>query len=313
MPSALLIAIGGGALSALGYLSILTGSMGAIILAYLAPMPLFLVALSAGVKGGLIAAGVGTVIVALAGGAIPTTMYVVATALPVIILARQALLSRPDASGGMEWYPPGLTIVWLTGIGLAVLFAGALLSSSVDGGFRAVVERGLDRTVGEMARSSGAGTAESGEILHMMAAVLPGVVIVSWQIMTVINGSLAQGVLMRFGRNLRPPMRMAEIDLPSWVAIALAIAGVGGLLLPGNLGYVALNAAIVLGVPFFFAGLAVVHAAAAKRGGRGFLLVLFYLVLFMFGWPAIGVVGLGVIEQWAGLRRRLTDSGPDRE
>ncbi len=39
------------------------------------------------------------------------------------------------------------------------------------------------------------------------------------------------------------------------------------------------------------------------------MLVVFYLVLVLFGWPAFLVVAaLGFIEQWTGLRRRF--AGP---
>ena len=75
----------------------------------------------------------------------------------------------------------------------------------------------------------------------------------------------------------------------------------------------ALNAAIVLLVPFFFAGLAVVHAFAGGRQARTLLLMVFYFFLLVSGWPIAMVVGLGVIEQWAGLRRRFSRTGPDQE
>ena len=45
MTKALLMSIGGGVLSALLYLSVVTGGMGALILAYLAPLPLLMVGL----------------------------------------------------------------------------------------------------------------------------------------------------------------------------------------------------------------------------------------------------------------------------
>ena len=99
---------------------------------------------------------------------------------------------------------------------------------------------------------------------------------------------------------------------------SLADAGGREVALPGRktrmlLAYLALNAAIVLLVPFFFAGLAVVHAFAGGRQARTLLLMVFYFFLLVSGWPIAMVVGLGVIEQWAGLRRRFSRTGPDQE
>ena len=54
-----LIAIGGGILSALFYLSVKLGTPGAIILAYLAQLPLFLVGLAMGVVPAAVASATG--------------------------------------------------------------------------------------------------------------------------------------------------------------------------------------------------------------------------------------------------------------
>ena len=56
MTKALLMSIGGGVLSALLYLSVVSGGMGALILAYLAPLPLLMVGLGAGLRPFAIAA-----------------------------------------------------------------------------------------------------------------------------------------------------------------------------------------------------------------------------------------------------------------
>jgi hypothetical protein len=142
---------------------------------------------------------------------------------------------------------------------------------------------------------------------------MPGLVVVSWLLMTIINGALAQGLLMRFSRNRRPPMRVTGVELPGWLPLAFALAAGLAAVLPDTAGFLALNVALVLAVPFGFAGLAVVHAFAGRQKARVALLVGFYLFLFLFGWPILVLVGLGVIEQWIGLRRRWANAGPDQE
>jgi len=152
------------------------------------------------------------------------------------------------------------------------------------------------------------------QVIDSFAQVFPGMVVVSWLTMAIVNAALAQGVLMRFGHNLRPAMRVAQVELPHWMPILLASAGLLALV-GGNsqLSYLALNVVVVLLVPFFFAGLAVIHAFAGGRQARTLLLVVFYFFLLVSGWPIALVIGLGVIEQWAGLRRRFARTGPDQE
>ena len=70
----------------------------------------------------------------------------------------------------------------------------------------------------------------------------------------------------------------------------------------------------VLCLPFFFLGLAVVHAFARRRALRWPILFGIYGLVIVFGWPAAALVVLGFVEQWAGIRQRLGGPPPaDRE
>src|SRR5689334_2906645 len=100
MTRALLMFIGGGVLSALLYLSVVTGGMGALILAYLAPLPLLMVGLGAGFRSFAIAAAAALVVVGLLGGPVFGLTYAMANGVVVAVIIRQALLARhaPDGS-----------------------------------------------------------------------------------------------------------------------------------------------------------------------------------------------------------------------
>ena len=78
MTKALLMFIGGGVLSALLYLSVVTGGMGALILAYLAPLPLLMVGLGAGFRPFAIAATSAVAVVGLFGGPLFGLTYAMA-------------------------------------------------------------------------------------------------------------------------------------------------------------------------------------------------------------------------------------------
>jgi hypothetical protein len=86
----LAVAIAGGLLAALFYLSVLTGSPGSLILVYLVQLPLYGVGLSLGVKAAVIA-GAAATLATLAGGFASSASFALAEALPAIILVRQAL------------------------------------------------------------------------------------------------------------------------------------------------------------------------------------------------------------------------------
>ena len=65
---------------------------------------------------------------------------------------------------------------------------------------------------------------------------------------------------------------------------------------------------MVLALPYFFLGLAVFHTLARRVSSTKALLVVFYLVIVISIWATLVVAGIGVVEQWYGLRDRIKSS-----
>jgi hypothetical protein len=317
MAPTLLLAASGGGLSALFFLSVLAGGGGALILAYMAPLPLLMLGLGPGLAAALVGGATATAMVGALSNVVAAGAFALANLMPALLVVRQALLARPRADGTLEWYPPGLLVMALAGYGVALLAGAAAVAAGTPEGLEGAVRDALAGSVEALAAGLVGGGMADAEALaafvDVLVPVFPALVVVSWLAMTVMNGALAQGLLMRFGRNRRPPMRMDDLSLPAWAPIALAAAALPAVLADGVIGYVSVNAALVLLVPFFMAGLAVVHAFAGRRGARPLMLVLFYLFLLLFQWVVPLVVGLGLIEQWAGLRRRIAGAAPHSE
>lgn len=306
--------LGGGLLSAGLHLAMILGSLGAVILAYLAPLPLFLVGLGLGYLPAAAAGLVGSLIVAAAtGNFIPVGAYALLNAVPVSVFCRQALLSR-GTPAGVEWYPPGLLTMWVAGFGIVV---GVLLMFML--GFTA---EGLSRAIEQSLRSELQAVTQAPDAqpspsvataARLVAPVFPGIAVASWVVMMMVNGALAQGLLMRFGRNMRPGVRLSGFYLPGWSVYVLAAAGVLSLVAWGFPHFVGINAAVVLTIPFFLAGLAVIHAFARTRSSRFLVLASVYVGLLVFSWLALAVMGLGVADQWADFRSRMAPSAPNQE
>jgi uncharacterized protein YybS (DUF2232 family) len=129
--------------------------------------------------------------------------------------------------------------------------------------------------------------------------------------MLVINGALGQGLVSRFQRNLRPSPDFAMLELPNWLSVLGAALLIGAILLPGSFGYFAKNAAFIMALPFFLVGLSVIHVAARRLSAGKLLLVFFYLLMLLFGWPAIFVAFFGLIEQRVGFRQKWTSASKE--
>jgi hypothetical protein len=119
-------------------LLIALGTPGGVLFMLLVPLPLFLSGLSMGPSAAILSAATacfalslmivvsaaqitGSLSLALAEGVGMFLGTVISLGIPVVVLVRQALLSRKTADGSIEWYPPGPLVLWLTAVGLLLL------------------------------------------------------------------------------------------------------------------------------------------------------------------------------------------------
>lgn len=289
-----------GALGACPYLLVMSGSSGSIILIYLTQLPVFVAGLWFGVAAAVMAGFAASLILVTLGNLIAAALFAGLNAVPVVLLVRQALLARTGADGAIEWYSPGLLTACLTGLGMAATVAAFAVLGGPEG-IQAELREMLMPALGH--RSDG-GPTDHNELLNATAFVLPGILGVSWMVMTATNGSLAQGLLARFGAAWRPSPDLAALALPMWIPILLAVAAIGTVF-GGTARLLGINLMIVLTVPFCLAGLAVLHTAARRFPRPAVLLVTIYVLAGVFGWPLLLIAVLGLLESSLGLRRRF--------
>ena len=311
MSRQMLIALGGGGTSALVSIAFATGSPGALFFVHLAPLPLFLVGLSNGATAAMVAGVTGLLVTGVVGGVIGAGLYAVIHALPAWLVTHQSLMHRPAPDGTTRWRPAGFAVSWLAALGAFVFLAAAVASAGEGGGIISTVATYLEAVFTVLMPSLPEGS--RGELVGMLVPVFPGFTGMLWLLVIVANGALAQMVLVRMGKNLRPGPILADLQLPDWLSWALV--GSAALVLVGGdeLAFVGRNLAIILAVPFFLLGLAVVHWAARRTRAPGLLLMVFYFVLIFSGWASLVVAGIGLIEQWVGLRRRFAGPANDQE
>lgn len=310
MPILLLLAAG--LASAVLHLSVTTGPGGLFLLGYLASLPLFLAGLSLGTTAALVSGIAGAAAVAVVVGLVAGLVYFFAYALPVAILTRQTLLNRSDDEGDIEWYPSGRLLLWLTGLALAAIGIAFAIGATVSengliGALRAALEpiyREL-AAAGLLAVPQGADPATLQDFLSASIAVVPGVVALIWALTLLGNGALAQRILSRAARAIRPRGSFALPMLPQAAAFAFALLSLAAAFAPAGIGMVAGNLALAACLPFLITGFGVVHALANVTRFPTALLVGFYLIAAITFWPLMLVVVLGVFDVFQEVRLRL--------
>jgi hypothetical protein len=222
----------------------------------------------------------------------------VVAAIPALVLTFLAL-ARPT--------PPTLRrlVLGLTVLGCAafvLVYAGSL---GQEGGLEAALRTATAQTVQQLRQESGTALPpETEQMMPAIARAATGGVIAVWLLLIAGNAALAQGVLVRFERNLLPSLPMASLDLPSAVSTAFAAALAAWLFGPGQVAFIGGNLAEILVVPLTLGGLAVIHMAVRRHPARLLMLIGVYVVA-LFLWPIVPIVAIGVIDEWVGLRQRL--------
>lgn len=295
-----LIAIGSGLGSAILFLLVLSGHPVALLLSYFGHLPLLLTGLWQGPKRLLVAAIAACSALVLMGGLLPFTIFMVVFAGPAMLLTRMALVIRKDEQGNPAFIPSGIIVS-----AMAVMIATVMVI--ITGSVMAVegldIQEFISQFLRQMYSEMGVPmTPEVQGLIGMFQTYFPAIAAVSWLLMLFANTAIAQAILVRAGKNLRPTPDMASFALPGWSLFAFALAGFTVGFADGSLAYVARNVAVVLAVPFLFQGLALVHGQAARWPQKRVILTVFYIVAVLSSWSFIAITGLGIVEHLIRLR-----------
>jgi hypothetical protein len=317
MPIPVLIGAGSGLVSAALFASAATATSFALVLFYLAPLPLCLAGLGWGTNAAIVSALSGTLIVGFTIGPAPAAIYALAIALPTAILTYLALLSRPAITpegvslGTAEWYPPGRLVGW------AALIAGLLAGILVlilgydQDSYRASIEQMLQHgPLKELDRDGTVFTKDNiGQIATMLARALPAAFAIVWLTITLFNLWIAGLIVDASGRALRPRPDLHALELPNGLVLVFAIA-LALSFIPGLLGLLATGLAGALLFAYVLQGLAVIHVYSQGVPFRGLLLAAVYLGILLLGWVALLIAIIGLAEPLLGLRQRPGSGGP---
>ncbi|NQV82632.1 MAG: DUF2232 domain-containing protein [Rhodospirillales bacterium] len=300
-----LIAVGAGVLSALAATAFISHTPGAMMLVYMADLPLFMAGLAFGPQSAALSGAVGFMIAGMLGGGLAAGIFGLMQALPVWLVVRQMVLKRTGASpNDVEWYPVGDMLCWLTMLVAGMLLVATMASLSGEhGGLSALISDNLDRILQTLAPEWD--PAHRTQMVDVMVPMFPGAIGISWLVMTILNAAVAQNVLVKLKKAIRPTPAYVDLQLPQWMSWPLIAAAAIALLGPGEIEYTGRNLAMILSLPFFLLGLSVAHTWVRGRPGARMMLVAMYLVMVFSGWATLIVAAVGLVELWSGLRHRM--------
>ena len=307
MSKDMLMVVGAGAISGFASLAFLSGMPGALLVVYLAPLPLLLVGLDQGVKAVSVAGVSGIVTSTIAGTMLSGGLFTIIHAFPAWIIVRQALLKYSvPGTKNEEWYPAGSILCILSSFGAGILMVAIVWSQGEVGGLQGIIRSYLDQVFTNMMPVD---EVVRGNLVQLMVPLFPGYMGTSWVLMVVFNATIALAILTRFDRTKRPKSKLANLMLPDWMSWFIVIPASVALLSQEELEFFSRNFTLILAVPFFFLGLAVFHKLAFHAAFPRMLITAIYVALIFSSWIALVVIITGIIEQWFGLRRYFRNPG----
>jgi hypothetical protein len=299
----ILIAVSGGILSAVASMTIVLGLPGALLFAYLAPLPLIMVGLALGLRMATIAAAAGFVVAGLIGSTFNAGLYGLIHAVPGVLVVRYALSLEAQADGTSKSASPGLVLSWLSILAAGLFTAAVMTAFEAETGIEDEIYGKLSQVFAVMVPNLDEG--QRTIIVSSLAAIFPGALGTSWIIMIAANATLAQRLVTKLGKNLRPTPSYRGLTLPDWISWFVVGSASLALIGSGDLEYMGRNLVMIMATPFFFVGLAIIHSVARYVNFPMAMLLGTYLALLMSSWAAVVVAGVGIVEQWYNLRQRL--------
>lgn len=313
MTQIVLIGIGAGAAAALLFASLASGSLFALLLFYLSPLPILLAGIGWNSLAGLIAAASAAASLGLVFGGYFALAFVLGVGLPAWWLGYLALLAR-QADGGsreaVEWYPPGRLVLWAAAIGAIAIIASIPYFGTDAETFHANLRSAIESALGLRTRAGGELQAEKLIDTDLLTKLAPPMVASLATIVLLVNLWLAARIAKLSGQLRRPWPELPAITFPR-LAPAFLAASVAGIFLPGLLGIVSDVFAAALMMAYAVLGFAVLHVVTRGTNGRPLVLAGVYSAVIIFGWPAIILALLGLADTALDLRKRASGTrGP---
>jgi hypothetical protein len=307
------IGLGAGAAAALLFASLASGSLLALILFYLAPLPILIAAIGWSHWAALIAALAASAGLAALFGTLFALAFLIGVGLPAWWLGYLALLAQDDGSGrpeGLVWYPAGNLVFWAACLGAIIVIACIPFLGLDTGTVKSTLTGSLDRALPAADANNPEAVAKRNAVIAVLVTVAPMMIALMLTLIQSVNLWLAAKVVKISGRLKRPWPALAEMRLPAATPVLLAIAMVGSLLL-GLFSIPAILLASLL-TAYALIGLAVVHVVTRTMGGgRRVMLTGVYGAIIVLGWPTMVMSIIGIADTLFDIRgRSLRNNGP---
>lgn len=301
----LLTGVAAGLASALLAAGAAAGSVLAVPLFYLSPLPVMIAGIAFSPLAAFVAVMVGGAGLGLAFGGTFLLTYMISLGGPAFALSYVAMLARPDPAGrdGLVWFPVGGLVLLSAALStLAVIIALFAVAGDYETYRQAVIAAFEALLSGQVL--PGAQPADPAAVGALVARLLPGMAAVMSMVSQLVCLYLAARAALISGRLRRPWPSLSAFRLPPVTSLVLAVA-IALSMAGAMIGLSASAAAATLVCAYALMGFAVVHAVTIGHSARFLILAGLWLTTAMLGWPVLAMAVLGFVDAMFDFRARM--------
>lgn len=307
-----LLAFFAGIASGLAFVQLFGGGTLGVLIAYLAPLPIFLAALAGGRAPAITATLFALVAILLrTSSPLQVELYAAIIGVPSMVLARVALLNyaAPDTAPRFT----GAGVILLTALALGTLLTlGASAMLTLEGhGIADAMTHVVANYKSMLAEANPDLPADQIEAsLNALKSMLPSMIMIGWLCILLVNYIIAQNVAGEIGQRQRPQLAIRDITLPVWLVVMFALCIIVSMFTTPDIAMTLSALAGLYAAGFLLSGLGVMHRALdrlalAKGWSAGKLKAVYifaYFAIFVLFIPQFFLLLAGLIAPFTGLR-----------
>lgn len=302
MPSLSKESILTGLASALAFFVVIGLGLGSFFL-FFPTLPLFMLGLHTNARQVAHAAAVAALTVAIISGVAVGGSFAILISIPawyIIHLGMKRIAN--DAKGQPQWLPIGYIFSLLCVFACAVMglvtFYYALMPVNLPTMIATYV-----RTAFEPLKD------QFGDNIELLAVnwsfLTLGITLWVWGLALYAHLWFAHFLLARKGKGERASVAITPFTMPAWMLSLLGICALASLIGGESAQFIGKSLLIVLALPYFFLGIALIHQSSQQWPNRKIFLFILYFMMFAQLWPVMLVSGIGLWHQVKNLNKHL--------
>lgn len=279
---------------------------------FLSTLPLFAIGFSGDIVSMFRAGAVATLTIAMAtANFYLAALFFLLFFLPSWHICRMALrhtdLKIKDNLPTLRiWYPVGLITINLAVYACVVL--GIITAVFAMGDVS--LPQHIEKTVGEALKEAGKNYEIPPELsIKSIAFILCGSFVWFWSAILLGHAWVSNHSLRKKNLAKRPSLAITPFPMPNWLLSLLSIWALASIIGSESMRFMGKASLIILLMPYFFQGAAMLHIYSKNWGNRLFSLSLIYISVIFFAWPALLIAGIGLWNHIKILNKHLSSGG----